>query len=224
MTTDDTPLTPEDRADALAAEYVLGVLSLSERMAVEAQMKTDAAFALRVADWEARLAPLNDAYAEVPAPDLMPKIEARLFPAPARPVRRSPFGWLVRGVLGAMTAAVLVLAGIALFAPPVPAPLIATLGEADAPLRFEARFDGAALIVTRVAGGAAPDGQVQEVWLIAPEAAPVSLGLLPGDSLTVPYPAAPAGWTLAVSLEPAGGSPTGAPTGPVLAAGTITDL
>lgn len=220
MTTEDTPLTPEDHADALAAEYVLGVLPLSERLAVEAQMKSDAAFAARVAAWEARLAPLNDAYDEAPAPDLLPQIEARLFPAAARPARRPLFGWLT----GAVTAAALVLAGIALFAPPPPAPVIATLGEADAPLRFEARFDGAALTVTRVAGSAAPAGQVQEVWIIAPDAAPVSLGLLPGDSLSVPYPAAPAGWTLAVSLEPAGGSPTGAPTGPVLAAGTITDL
>ena len=222
MTTDDTPLTPEDRADALAAEYVLGVLPLSERLAVEAQMKTDATFAARVAAWEERLAPLNDAYAEATAPDLLPQIEARLFPAPAQPVRQrlSIRGWLG----GAVTAAALVLAGIAVFAPPAPAPLIATLGETDAPLRFEARFDGAALTVTRVAGTPAPEGQVQEVWLIAPDAAPVSLGLLPGDSLSVPYPAAPVGWTLAVSLEPAGGSPTGAPTGPVLAAGTITDL
>lgn len=224
MTTEDTPLTPEDRADALAAEYVLGVLPLSERLAVEAQVKSDAAFAARVAAWEARLAPLNDAYDEAPAPDLLPQIEARLFPAAARPARRPLFGWLARGVMGAVTAAALVLAGVALFAPPPSAPVIATLGAADAPLRFEARFDGAALTVTRVAGSAAPAGQVQEVWLIAPDAAPVSLGLLPGDSLSVPYPAAPAGWTLAVSLEPAGGSPTGAPTGPVLAAGTITDL
>lgn len=220
MTTDDISQTPEDRADLLAAEYVLGVLPLAERMAVEAQMKTDTAFALRVADWEARLAPLNDDYAEVPAPDLMPKIEARLFPTPAKPARRSLFGWLA----GATTALALVLAGMALFVPPSAGTLVAVLGEADASLRFEARFDGAALTVIRVAGSAAPEGQVQEVWLIAPEAAPVSLGLLPGDRLAVPYPEAPVGWTLAVSLEPAGGSPTGAPTGPVLAAGIITDL
>lgn len=224
MTTDDLPQTPEDRADLLAAEYVLGVLPLSERLAVEAQMKTDSAFAQRVAAWEARLAPLNDDFAEVPAPDLMPKIEARLFPTPARPARRSLFGWLVSGVLGATTAVALVLVGMALLVPPSAGTLVAVLGEAEASLRFEARFDGAALTVIRVAGGAAPDGQVQEVWLIAPDAAPVSLGLLPGDRLAVPYPAAPVGWTLAVSLEPAGGSPTGAPTGPVLAAGVITDL
>ena len=220
MTTDETPLTPEDRAEALAAEYVLGVLPLSERLAVEAQIKADPAFAARVAQWEDRLAPLNDAYTEVPAPDLMPKIEARLFPVAAKPPRRPLLGWLA----GAATAVALVLAGMAVLVPPSAGTLVAVLGEADAALRFEARFDGAALTVIRVAGSAAPEGQVQEVWLIAPEAAPVSLGLLPGDRLAVPYPAAPVGWTLAVSLEPAGGSPTGAPTGPVLAAGIITDL
>ena len=84
--------------------------------------------------------------------------------------------------------------------------------------------NGAQLIVARVAGPAAPQGQVQELWIIAPDAAPVSLGLLGDAPLTVDYPDTPTGWTLAVSLEPAGGSPTGAPTGPVLAAGTITDL
>ncbi len=220
MTTEDAPLSPEDQADALAAEYVLGVLPLSERLACEARMKTDAAFAARVADWEGRLAPLNDAYADMPAPDLLPKIEARLFPIAAKPPRRPLLGWLA----GAVTALALVLTGMAVLVPPSAGTLVAVLGETDAALRFEARFDGQALTVIRVAGSAAPEGQVQEVWLIAPEAAPVSLGLLPGERLSVAYPEAPAGWTLAVSLEPAGGSPTGAPTGPVLAAGLITDL
>ena len=50
----------------------------------------------------------------------------------------------------------------------------------------------------------------------APGAAPVSLGLLRDDPLSVRYPAWLAGWVLAVSVEPEGGSPTGAPTGPVI--------
>lgn len=217
MTTDDDlPLTPLEEDDALAAEYVLGVLSLADRAAVEARIRNDSAFAARIATWEVRLDGLNGGFAEVPAPDLLPRIEARLFPKAAR---RPLLGWLS----GALAAAAVAVAAVVLFAPP-PAPVIATLGEADGALRFEARFDGAALTVTRVAGAPAPQGQVQEVWIIAPDSAPVSLGLLAGESLTVPYPQAPAGWTLAVSLEPEGGSPTGAPTGPVLAAGVITDL
>lgn len=220
MTDDLPPLSPLDEDDALAGEYVLGVLSLADRMAAEARMKNDTAFAARVATWEDRLADLNDGYGEIPAPDLMPRIEARLFPAPSRPARRPFWGWLA----GAATAAAVAIGAVVLLTPQPPAPVVATLGEADAPLRFEARHDGQSLTVIRVSGTAAAAGQVQELWIIAPDAAPVSLGLLEGDSLSVPYPEAPAGWTLAVSLEPAGGSPTGAPTGPVLAAGTITDL
>ncbi len=218
--TDDLPLSPLDEDDALAAEYVLGVLSLADRSAVEARLKNDTAFAARVLAWENRLAPLNDDYADVPAPDLLPRIEARLFPVAAKPARRPLFGWLA----GALTAAAVVIGAVVLLAPAAPPPIVATLGETDASLRFEARFDGQALTVTRVAGSAAPAGQVQQLWIIAPDAAPVSLGLLEGETLAVIYPEAPAGWTLAVSVEPEGGSPTGAPTGPVVAAGVITDL
>jgi len=34
--------------------------------------------------------------------------------------------------------------------------------------------------------------------------------------LVVTYPTPPVGWVLAVSVEPAGGSPNGQPTGPVI--------
>ena len=62
-----------------------------------------------------------------------------------------------------------------------------------------------------------------ELWLL-PEgkAAPVSLGLVSLDPVqVVKLPAALAGkmagaWGVAMSVEPAGGSPTGAPTGPVI--------
>ncbi len=219
--TEDPPLSPLDEDDALAAEYVLGVLTLADRSAVEARLKNDSAFAARVQAWETRLAPLNADYPEIAPPaDLLGRIEARLFPVAPKTARRPIYGWLA----GALTAAAVAIGAVVLLTPPALPPVVATLGEEGAPLRFEARFDGQALTVTRVAGAAAPQGQVQEVWIIAPDAAPVSLGLMEGDSIAVPYPAAPAGWTLAVSVEPAGGSPTGAPTGPVVAAGVITDL
>lgn len=217
--TDDTPIDPRDADDILAAEYVLGVQSLPDRMATEARMKSDTAFAARVTAWQERLSALNDAYPDAaPPPDMLDRIEGRLFPAPApKPsVLRRFAGWIG----GAVTAAALILA-VALFLPPAPA-LVAVMG--DGALRFEARFDDGELTVTRVAGNAAPDGQSQELWLIAPDAAPVSLGLLADAPLSVPYPEVPAGWTLAVSVEPAGGSPTGAPTGPVVAAGVIGDI
>jgi anti-sigma-K factor RskA len=68
-----------------------------------------------------------------------------------------------------------------------------------------------------------------EVWLVPPGGTPRSLGLLPSAeggttiALNLPHEVAQALATseLAVSLEPSGGSTTGAPTGPVLFSGAV---
>lgn len=211
----DAPLTPEDADDALAAEYVLGVLTLAERAEAEARIKRDTAFAARVTAWESRLDGLNDDFAEAPAPNLLPKIEARLFPAAGPAPSRRRFGLSFGWLSGAVLASVLALATIATLAPPR-AELVATLATADNRLAYRITHFGAALQVTRVAGVPAVEGQVHELWIIAPNANPVSLGLLEDRPLVIDYPAPPAGFVFAVSVEPTGGSPTGQPTGPVI--------
>lgn len=208
----DAPLTPSQEDDALAAEYVLGVQDLADRSATEARLRRDPEFAALVIAWESRLSGLNDGFAEVPAPDLWPRIEARLFPSDAPPRARSAlFRWLA----GAALAASLVIAAVITLVPPQP-DLIAVLSTEDKRLAYEVSSLGDRLQVIRVAGEAAAAGQVHELWAIAPGAAPVSLGVLAGPSVEVSYPRPPAGWILAVSVEPAGGSPTGQPTGPVI--------
>lgn len=67
-----------------AAEYVLGVTDMADRAAFETRMGGSAAIRALVAEWEARLAGMNAAYAAMPAPDLLPLIEARLFGAATR--------------------------------------------------------------------------------------------------------------------------------------------
>jgi anti-sigma-K factor RskA len=213
----DTPLSPREADDALAAEYVLGVLDLAERSAAGARARRDPAFAALVADWEDRMAGLNDDFAEVSAPKLLPVIEARLFPRAARPAGR---GLLWRWLSGAALASVVVLAAVATLVPPRPG-LVAVLTTADARLSYEVRHFGTELQVLRVAGAPAVAGRVHELWLIAPDAAPVSLGLLDEPELVVSYPRPPEGWTLAVSIEPEGGSPFGTPTGPVILSAQI---
>ncbi|MGL6210944.1 MAG: anti-sigma factor [Paracoccaceae bacterium] len=206
------PLSEDD--DLMAAEYVMGVTDLAARAEAEARIKRDPAFAAAVEAWEIRLEGLNDDFAEAPAPNLMPAIEARLFPTQAEP-RKGWFGWATGGALAAMVALALFL-----FLPTTPvAPVLTTLAAAD--LAYEVRSDGTTLQVTRTLGTPAPAGQVHELWVIAPGAAPVSLGLLADATLEIPYPTPPAGWTLAVSVEPTGGSTTGAPTGPVILAQEI---
>mgnify|MGYP000881567588 CR=1 FL=1 len=75
--------------------------------------------------------------------------------------------------------------------------------------------------------GAPATGRSLELWLIAGNEAPVSLGVLPQDAASrITLPAALrgklVGSVLAISDEPEGGSPTGAPTGAVLATGELT--
>lgn len=209
---------PED--DMLAAEYVLGVSGLPERAEAESRIKADPAFAARVHAWEADLAALNAGYAEVPPPPgLLPRIEARLFPAPKR--ARRP-GWL--GFLGGAVAAGILGAAVLIALPrsDAPGPALTASLTADAqPLVFEAAYLAGTLRVSRTAGDAAGAGQSYELWLIAGASAPVSLGLIEGRAVELPLPILAPGAVLAVSLEPAGGSTTGAPTGPVLVSGTI---
>ena len=208
---------PDD--EALAAEYVLGALDMAERAVAEARLKSDAGFAALVSDWQNRMSGLNEDYAPTAAPNLLPQIEARLFPQAAKPVRNW-LGWLA----GAAVAVAVTLAFVVPQSAP-PAQLVATLAADPASdiadLIYEARYGDGALTITRLAGAAAPAGQVHQLWIIAPNAAPVSLGLLDGTALTLTYPAPTPGWTLAVSVEPAGGSTTGAPTGPVILAAQI---
>jgi anti-sigma-K factor RskA len=214
--------TPEED-DLIAAEYVLGTLPAPERRAAKARLEVDGAFAARVRDWEGRLAPLNDGYSEAAVPDLLPAIEAQIFPTP--PKRRRGWGWLAGAVSAGAVAAALVLAlGLAdLGRAPVPAPtpaLTAELVGDTGPLAFAATFSAANLEIRQSAGPAAPEGRVYQAWAIGADGVPTSLGLLDAPALMVTFDGAE-GLVLAVSLEPEGGAPGPVPSGPVLATGVL---
>ncbi|MFN4158337.1 MAG: anti-sigma factor domain-containing protein [Gemmobacter sp.] len=226
-------LSRDEEDAALAAEYVLGVQDPAERAALERRIKTDPVFAGRVTKWEYDLGGMNDGFSDARAPNLLPAIEARLFGAPETQratARAKGSGWWMRFLGGSAAAGVLAVMVLSTLPPPVPpspvAPVAgpvftATLAGEGQPLVIAARYEGETLVVTRTAGEAAPEGQVHELWLIAGEAAPVSLGLIETRELRRSLPALPEGATLAISLEPAGGSTTGAPTGPVLVTGVV---
>lgn len=206
--------------EALAAEYVLGTLPHADRLAAEALIERDAAFRALVEVWQNRLAPLNEGYEAVqPPPDLLGRIEGRLFPV-AKTSRRG--GWLW-GTLAGLAAVILALAVIpTALRPPTP-DLIATLTGEGQPLVIAARFDAAAgkLTVERTAGPGAAAGKDYELWLIPAGASPISMGLVRDAALTIPVAALPKGTTLAITLEPSGGAPTGVATGPLLVAAVI---
>ena len=222
MTDAHLSLTPEDETDLFAAEYVVGVLDQSDRAVAEARLRRDGDFAARVAAWEDRLAGLNEDYAPAAAADVFARIEARLFPQAAAPQKRGWFSGLFGAALG--TAAAVGLAAYLLLAPADPT-LRAVMTADASPLRYEAVIAGDEMTLTRVAGAAADATHDHELWMIVGDAAPVSLGVLQGDTVTLPVPqGAATGYVLAVTLEQLGGSATGAPLGPILAAGALTSF
>lgn len=217
MTDTHIPATSEDEDDLLAAEYVLGVLSLPDRAMAEARLRQDTGFVARVSAWETHLDGLNDEFAEAPAPNLMPAIEARLFPEPA-PRRVRWFAGLF--ATAAATVSAVALAAFLLLTPPAPS-FTATLSAEASPLRYEATVVGDTITIAQLGGEATEPGFVRELWLIIGDDAPISLGLLTAQTTSLPAVAPGVGVVLAISLEPAGGSPTGAPTGPVLVVGAM---
>jgi anti-sigma-K factor RskA len=213
----------------LAAEYALGLMDAAEARAFAARLDAEPALRRLVAEWEEGFAPLADAVPPVAPPArLKSRIEAAIAPAPVLAPRRRSWGWL-GGMLAAGAVAVAVLLVLPVRHVTLPPSFTAAIAATDGSLQLAAALSGDRLRVERLAG-VAPQGRVLELWLIAEGAtAPVSLGVLPEAGvadLTVPaaLTAAFAGGVLAVSDEPPGGSPTGAPTGTVLATGAITSL
>ncbi len=148
-----------------------------------------------------------------------------MFGAKARKARRAWLGWLIGPAVAFAAFLLLLQPGLlrpdAGFDPSLHVDIVV----ADLGLTVAAGADEDTLRIINVAG-TVPEGRSYELWLIAGDAAPVSLGLLPRDG-QVDLPRPPGlvtGAVIAVSDEPLGGSPTGAPTGAVLGAEPLFDV
>ena len=240
---DDSPMNPSGEDEILAAEFVLGVLDADEREQCARRMVSDAAFAEAVRGWEERLSALNEAYRpESPPAGLFDEIERKIHaegrPADAIPSARQFGFWnnLALWRIAAIISMIIVVVFAGLYSGVVrigggdtpPTQLIASLQAEGSPIRFAALYDaGPGIVRISTISGEIEANRDFELWFIIGTNAPVSLGVLPRDPparfvLTQEQKSLfTEGTVLAVSLEPAGGSPTGAPTGPVVAAGSI---
>jgi anti-sigma-K factor RskA len=88
-------------------------------------------------------------------------------------------------------------------------------------LQYTAVITSGRLTITRVAGEVPDAAHTHELWIIVGNDPPVSLGVIPASGETISLPGAAVGAVLAVTLEPPGGSPTGKPTGPIIAKGAL---
>ncbi|MEP6564247.1 MAG: anti-sigma factor [Mesorhizobium sp.] len=229
--------------DLLAAEYVLGVLAADERQIASSRIDAETSFARLVDGWEVHLSPLAAAYPEVAPPATVKvAVDRRLFASsattsttttqPSAGLWASLAFW--RGLATAAVAALAIYIAVPYITPPVEQPqtrLVASLGADGSDVKYLVVYDAAHhdVSLSHVSGERAA-GKDFELWMIEGKNNPVSMGIIPAGT-TTHLTIAPAvqeklaqGAVLAVSVEPTGGSPTGQPTGPVVAAGDLKSI
>ena len=225
------------------AEYVLGVLDADARAAVAHEVQNIDEAAAAVDLWRRRLMPLTEEIVEVvPAPHVWARIhDALQLDAPARMQPRKGiwnnlplWHWIGIGA-SAVAAACLVLMVIYPRLPSAPVAvsagyMVSAIQQDDGVTGWTATMDleHSRMIVVPATPVVLAQGRAPELWLIPAGQKPISVGVITRDKPTTlslaPALLAQLGPTavLAVSVEPVGGSPTGQPTGPVIAKGVIS--
>ncbi|WP_375381624.1 anti-sigma factor domain-containing protein [uncultured Sphingomonas sp.] len=225
-----------DEDELVAAELAFGLLDPDERAVAERRLATDRDFAATHRRWQDRAVGLF-VDADVTPPDAVwAAVTARL-PANdvapgTRRVRRWQFASAAAAVLAiGSTTALLLRPGSPPRVGPVartaPRPLLAVLASPDRPAAVAIAYDPGTRRLTVLPSRLTPGTQATELWVIPAGGTPHALGVVAADGPGArAAPASAAGFivpgaTLAISLEPPGGSPTGAPTGPVILTGSL---
>jgi anti-sigma-K factor RskA len=232
VTTEPTSTGP----DTTAAELALGVLDGDERAVALRRVIAEPGFARDVEQWRDHFAMLFAGVAEVtPPPGVFERVEAQLGGDRAVvPLRRSN-PWKPAAL--AASVAALLMTAVALRpveAPPAlpiaTAPMIAAMALTDTNASQPALYDADAGQVKMPGPMPIPAGRSAQLWVIEGDSAPKPLGTFsatgPGSYVAEAKlgAAIKAGTTLAITLEPIGGSPTGLPTGPIIASGLLTKV
>ena len=210
-----------DDINDLAGEYVLGTLAGAERVAFEGRLQRDEAAKRAVALWALHLQPLADAITpQIPRPELWQRVQREIGPVAKG---RAPL-WVAAALAAVIIAVALVFPNLFL-KPEVTS--VAEIGPEGAPTAFVVEvLDDREQLLVRAAAVEPRADRSYELWAVPSSGVPVSLGVIDATGETRRDVAETlralidTGATLAVSLEPVGGSPTGAPT-EVLYAGQL---
>lgn len=237
--------------DLRAAEYVLGTLPLSERIEFQALIPTHVAIREAVLEWETRLSPLAGAVKPVePPPHVWDNILAALPPdAAERPqlyaidgdqtnrektaLVKSRSAWRVATLAASAVAGLAIAACVALLivGPQLISQQNASQGSfvaavnqgGDKPALIVRVDMASGKVYVRPVSVEAPPGRDLELWFVNYGKAPQTMGVLGKEPETkkIPPGATMEKASLAVSVEPKGGSSTGQPTGPVVYSGDL---
>ena len=235
----DADLTGPD-PDVAAAELALGLLEGEERAAALRRMLSDPAFARDVERWRMQFGALFAGVpAVVPTPDVGERVIARLDnPGATRPGYWKPFAIAsslaaasLLGLLMVRPQPTLPPAPVIAAAPapaPAAAPMVAAFMVEGIEAPIVATYDSTHGRLSMPGPMPVPAGKSAQLWAIVEgDDAPHPLGLFhaAGDRVEAEArSAAPMepGTKFAISFEPLGGSPTGLPTGPVVANATLS--
>ena len=234
-------MTERDDLDVLAGEYVLGTLEAVERTAVSARRQREVPLDAAIEAWEQRLWPLIETMPAIrPPAGLKARIEDRLdagSPESGSVVRlvvleRRARAWRrVAVAASALAACLLVAIGVReLTRPQAANSYVAVFQKDDASPAFLLTVDlEARTLAVRAVAAQAHPGKSYQLWIASDRLgpAPQSLGLIEDANgptrRALGYDRALVEQaTFGVSLEPAGGSPTGRPTGPAFHAKLIS--
>jgi anti-sigma-K factor RskA len=229
--------------DLLSAEYVLGTLRGPARRRYERALHRDFELRKATSAWEQRLARLygTSLANEPPPPHVWRAIERRLFTqhdvAPPKLLARFPGLWddlrFWRGLGLATASMVLVMAGLLVSTvqtPPAESERLALITNQSArPLWLIASAEPGRIVAITLSSPDIGPGEVCELWVAADDGTLRSVGILPEAGkrdFAVPRDLRPAlqGAHILVSIEPAGGSPAGTPTGEVIFSGPLVSL
>lgn len=235
-------MTKHDDLDMQIAEFVLGTLPADQRNALHARREQDPALNARILQWEERLIGMTDDVESVqPGPELFAQIERALNQQQAQHIqpdqptqpshtasvvtlRRQVNRW--RWSTAMASAAALVLVAVLTLQPAgSPESFVAVFQHDDQQPAFMLTVDlqNRQLNIRPVTAEPQP-GKSYQLWIKSDELGPNprSVGVL-GDQMQVERgalkqydPALLREATFGISLEPAGGSPTGQPTSPAI--------
>jgi anti-sigma-K factor RskA len=220
--------------EKLAAEYVLGTLRGAARRRFETWLRDDAKLRAAVTSWQGRLGTMAELGRPVTPPArVWTGIERRLHPLPPAPWwqfwrQDAARPWAALALAMSGVALAVVLAGRS---GPMPPQQIAALTDEQARVALVVTADARrGRLDVRVARDVrVPDDRTLQLWAIARNGKPRSLGILADNrsaELALDQRATGADvMLLAISLEPKGGSPDpNGPTGPVLYKGSWAKL
>ena len=226
-------------ADHLAADYVTGTLRGPARRRFEKLLPAHPNLRAAVDQWQVRLMPLTlGLEPQKPPAAVWKRIEQRIGGGAAtKSAAAEPMPWwsqlfVWRGLSAALTVAAVSLSVLLANPGPAQPPVVVVLSATNAPpggvvpATFVASIssDGRAMVTRPLVNVSLEANRALELWALpASGAPPRSLGLISEKGTTVlkKGEVLKGANGLAVSLEPPGGSPTGAPTGPVLYVGKL---